>query len=122
MTSEMKNYSITALRWTLGLVVGWQSVVTAWMAYPEIHAAGHQGVHAWIRLILGSIEAVGAILLLFPLTTLLGGWILIAVFLFAILFHALRGEFNFEALLVYGAAAVVCMAHVARGASRAWRD
>jgi hypothetical protein len=98
------------LRWTLGIVVVWQSIFTAWTAYPEIHIAGHHGVHAWVRLILGSIEALGALLFLVPSGTLLGGWILLAVFLFAILFHALQGEFNFGALLVYGSATVVCMA------------
>ena len=110
MSGGPENRAITALRWVLGIVVAWQSITTAWAAYPEIHASGHHGVHAWIRLILGSIETLGAVLLLVPRTILLGGWILLAVFTFAVLFHALRGEFNIEALLVYGAATIVCMA------------
>jgi hypothetical protein len=113
-TETLRNCAIIALRWTLGLVVGWLSVVTAWRAFPEIHAAGHQGVHAWIRLILGSIEAIGAILFLLPWTLMLGGWILICVFSFAILFHALQGEFNFAAILVYAVATFVCMVHSRR--------
>ena len=117
MTGTFANRSIKLLRWTLGLVVARQSIGTAWTAYPEIHAVGHHGVHAWVRLILGSIEAIGAILFLLPWTLALGGWILLSVFSFAILFHALQGEFDFGALLVYGVATFVCMAHEAQGES-----
>jgi hypothetical protein len=113
MTVDLKNCSMIALRWTVGLVVAWESILTAWFAYPDIHAAGHHGAHAWIRLILGSGEALGAILFLVPWTVLAGGWILLAVFLFAMLFHALQGQFNGN-LLIYAAATIACMAHFKR--------
>lgn len=110
MIGANEKRTISCLRWVLGIVVAWQSIATAWAAYPGIHASGHHGAHGWIRLILGSTETLGAVLFLLPRTLLLGGWILLAVFSFAILFHALQGEFNFGALLVYGAATIVCMA------------
>jgi hypothetical protein len=110
MSGGPENRAITGLRWVLGIIVAWQSMATAWAAYPEIHTSGHHGAHAWIRLILGSIETLGAGLLLWPRTIFLSGWILLAVFSFAVLFHALQGEFNLGALLVYGAATIVCMA------------
>jgi hypothetical protein len=113
MTVNMEKCSMIALRWTLGLVVAWESILTAWFAYPEIHVAGHHGAHAWIRLILGSVEAAGTILFLVPWTILTGGWILIVVFLFAVLFHALQGEFNGN-LLIYLAATIACMANFKR--------
>jgi hypothetical protein len=113
MTVDLKNCSLIALRWTVGLVVAWQSMDTAWFAYPEIHAGGHHGAHAWIRLALGGVEAVGAVLFLVPWTALAGGWILTAVFALALLFHALQGEFNGN-LLIDAAATLACMAHLKR--------
>jgi hypothetical protein len=110
--SETTNRTMTALRWTLGLVIAAESIFTAWNAYPDIHAAGHHGLHAWVRLILGSVEAVGAVLFLLPATLLAGGWILLAVFLFAVFFHVLQGQFFVGDLLIYATATIVCMAHV----------
>jgi hypothetical protein len=110
MSGAAGSRAMTALRWTLGLVVGWESIFTAWAAYPEIHGTGHHATHAWIRLILGSVEAVGAILFLLPWSALLGGWILVAVFAFAVLFHAVQGEFN-GGLIVFAAATIACMEH-----------
>ena len=111
MTNTSENRSMTALRWTLGLVIAAESILTAWNAYPEIHAGGHRGLHAWVRLILGSAEAVGAILFLLPATLLAGGWILLAVFVFALLFHVLQGQFFVGDLLIYAMATIACMAH-----------
>ena len=104
MTNTSENRSMTALRWTLGLVIAAESIFTAWNAYPEIHAGGHHGLHAWVRLILGSAEAVGAILFLLPAT-------LLAVFVFALLFHVLQRQFFVGDLLIYAMATIACMAH-----------
>ena len=111
MTNTSENRSMTALRWTLGLVIAAESILTAWSAYPEIHAGGHRGLHAWVRLILGSAEAVGAILFLLPATLMAGGWILLAVFVLALLFHVLQGQFFVGDLLIYAMATIACMAH-----------
>jgi hypothetical protein len=116
--SETTDRTITALRWTLGLVIAAESIFTAWSAYPDIHASGHHGLHAWVRLILGSVEAVGAILFLLPGTVLAGGWILLAVFFFAILFHVLQGQFFVGDLLIYAVATVACMAQVRASAKK----
>ncbi|HEY0705013.1 MAG TPA: hypothetical protein VGD60_19775 [Candidatus Acidoferrales bacterium] len=113
MTMLSSNNAMAVLRWTLGLVIAFESVRTAWMAFPEIHEAGHHGAHAWIRLVLGSLEAVGAVLFLLPATVMAGGWILLAVFAVAFLFHALGGEFRGD-LLIYAVAALACMAYAAR--------
>jgi hypothetical protein len=102
---------MTALRWTLGLVIAAESIFTAWNAYPEIHAGGHHGLHAWVRLALGSVEAIGAVLFLLPATLMAGGWILLTVFLFALLFHVLQGQFWVGDLLIYAMATIACMAH-----------
>lgn len=106
-----------ALHWTLGLVIAWESIFTVRAAYPEIQGTGHHATHAWIRLILGSTESIGAILFLLPWGALPGGWILIAVFAFAVLFHAVQGEFN-GGLIVFAAATIACMEHFKREAGQ----
>jgi hypothetical protein len=117
MSGAAGNRATIALRWTLGLVVAWESIFTAWAAYPEIHGTGHHATHAWIRLILGSVEAIGAILFLLPWGLLLGGWILLCVFTLAVLFHAAQGEFN-GGLIVFAAATIACMEHFKREAKQ----
>jgi hypothetical protein len=113
MSSSSPHQAMRLLRWTLGIIIAVASVQTAWSTYPEIHAAGHHGVHAWIALILGSVEAVGAILFLLPQTLAAGGWILLAVFAVAFTFHGLQGDFRGD-LLIYAAATFACMSNLAR--------
>jgi hypothetical protein len=117
MSGAAGNRAMITLRWTLGIVVAWESIFTAWAAYPEIQGSGHHAAHARIRLILGSVEAIGAILFLLPWGALLGGWILIAVFTLAVLFHAVQGEFN-TGLIVFAAATIACMENFKREANR----
>jgi hypothetical protein len=106
--SASPNKSMQLLRWTLGIVIAIASIQTAWLAYPEIHSTGHHGVHAWIALILGCVEAIGAILFLLPQTLVAGGWTLLAVFAVAFLLHGLQGGFRGD-LLIYAAATLACL-------------
>lgn len=116
MAGSNENSAMTVLRWTLGLVIAVESVLTAWNAYGDIHAGGyshgtHHAMHAWIRLLLGGIETLGAILFLLPGSLIAGGWTLLAVFAFAALFHVLQGQFFVGDLLIYAAATAACMAY-----------
>jgi hypothetical protein len=52
-------------------------------------------------------EIAAAILFLVPLTTLLGGYLLLAIFFLAALLHILRGEFDIGVLLVYAMAVLL---------------
>lgn len=113
MTTTLPNKSMQLLRWTLGIIIAIASVQTVWRAYPEIHNAGHQGVHAWIALVLGSVETVGAGLFLIPRTLRLGGSILLAVFAIAFLFHALQSDFRGD-LLIYAAATLACISSLSQ--------
>ena len=61
--------------------------------------------------LLGSVEAVGAILFLFTKTMRYGAWILLAVFAVAMVTHAIRGEFP-TPLLVYAAGALLVLSHI----------
>jgi hypothetical protein len=58
-----------------------------------------------VRLVLGWGEIIGSVLLLIPPTVVRGAWILVGVFVFAILIHALHGMYNVGNLVIYTAAA-----------------
>ena len=114
MTKWTTNHTIEALRWVLGVVVLWASsqllrtmIVTMQVA-PE---PGHAGMHAWILLTLASVEIVAAIMFLAPVVNVAGSYLLLAVLALAILFHAVQGQFDFGALLVYAMAVLVWLAH-----------
>jgi hypothetical protein len=113
MTTQSPNQSMRLLRWTVGIVIAIASIQTVWRAYPEIHAAGHQGIHAWIALVLGGVETIGAVLFLLPQTLVAGGWILLAVFAAAFAFHGLQSDFRGD-LLIYAAATFACISNLGR--------
>lgn len=94
-----------ALWWTLGVVLLVLSIRTALHAL----APGWPGadVHAAV---LGSIEAVAAVLFLVPRTTRAGGLGLLATFAVALLLHAAQGEFAAH-LLIYAAGVLFVVVH-----------
>jgi len=114
MTKWTTKHSIEALRWVLGVVVLWAScqllraMILKMQGAPE---PGHVGAHAWILLVLASVEIVAAIMFLAPVVNVAGSYLLLAVIAFAILFHVLQGQFDFGALLVYAMAVNVWLAY-----------
>jgi hypothetical protein len=76
----------------LGLTLLVGSVMTAWNG-------GRGDIH--IRLI-GTVEAVGALMFLFPRTLRPGAWLLILTIAVALVFHSLMGQWRGD-LLVYAA-------------------
>ncbi len=60
---------------------------------------------AFVRMVLGVGEILGSILLLIPATVVRGAWLLLAVFVMAILLHLLHGLYGIGNLVVYAAAA-----------------
>jgi hypothetical protein len=114
MTKWTTRRTIEALRWVLGLVVLWASceLLRATIAHIEgTSEASHIGPHAWIRLVLASVEIVAAVMFLAPVVDVAGSYLLLAVFASAILFHVLQGQFDVGGLLVYAAAVTVWLAH-----------
>jgi uncharacterized Tic20 family protein len=112
-----KKPVVLPLRTVLGLVVLWQSIRFA-LSSPAAHQAGKSGLPFWLPPVLGGVEALAAVLFLIPALTIVGGYALIAIFAVAILIHALHGDFEFGALLVYAMAAMVCIADRQRQAER----
>lgn len=109
MSDSAQRRSFIALHLTLGSVIIFESARTL------IHAFGALAEHHHMAL-LGSAEVVAALLFLWPRTLRIGGPVLVAIFLLAILLHALRGEFA-ASLLVYAAAALFVTVH-----GSAWRE
>ena len=92
-----------ALRLALGIVILIQAVLFVMPGAAHEFARTH--MPGFVRLVLGFGEIVGALLLLIPGTVVRGAWLLLAVFVMAILLHLLHGLYNVGYLVVYAAAA-----------------
>jgi uncharacterized membrane protein YphA (DoxX/SURF4 family) len=109
MSGRAQSSSLILLRWVVGLVLLWQSWRFASSA-ASAHELAHMGLPHWTPLILGGAEILAAILFLLPKVGRIGGYLLLAIFLLAILIHVLHGQFEVGPLLVYAAAVFACLA------------
>ncbi len=94
---------MTVLRLSLGIVVLIQAVM--FVLPGAAHAFAQTHMPGFIRLVLGFGEIAGCILLLIPGTAVRGAWLLLAVFVLAILLHLLHGQYGIGNVVVYAAAA-----------------
>ena len=94
---------LTVLQWTLGIVILIEAVLFVLPGAAHDFARTH--MPDFIRLILGFGEIVGCILLLIPKSATRGAWLLLAVFVMAIIIHLLHGAYNVGNLAIYAAAA-----------------
>ena len=92
-----------ALRLALGIVILIQAVLFVMPGAAHEFARTH--MPGFVRLVLGFGEIAGALLLLIPGTFVRGAWLLLAVFVMAILLHLLHGLYGVGNLVVYAAAA-----------------
>ena len=97
------KYGLTVLQWTLGVVVLIEAVMFVLPGAAHDFARTH--MPGFVRLVLGFGEILGCILLLIPKTTVRGAWLLLAVFIMAILIHLLHGAYNVGNVAIYAAAA-----------------
>jgi hypothetical protein len=102
MADQRSKIALTGLQWTLGIVILIESVLFL------LPSAGHDFARThmpnFVRLILGCGEAIGSVLLLIPRMAIRGAWILMAVFVLAIVVHLLHGLYNVGNLAIYAAA------------------
>jgi hypothetical protein len=94
---------LIVLQYSLGIVILIQAVMFVLPGAAHDFARTH--MPAFIRLILGFGEIIGCVLLLIPQTAIRGAWLLLAVFVMAILLHLLHGMYGVGNLVVYAAAA-----------------
>ena len=86
---------LTALQWSLGIVILIEAVM---FVLPG-------AAHDLARTHMPNLEIAGSVLLLIPQTVVRGAWLLMAVFVMAILIHLLHGLYNVGNLVIYAAAA-----------------
>src|SRR6202166_639637 len=94
---------LTVLQWALGLVILVEAVLFVMPGAAHDFARTHMPGFARMVLVYG--EILGSILLLIPKTAVRGAWLLLAVFIMAILLHLLHGMYGIGNLVIYAAAA-----------------
>jgi uncharacterized membrane protein YphA (DoxX/SURF4 family) len=95
--------ALTVLQWTLGIVILIEAVL--FVLPGAAHEFSRTHMPGFVRLILGWGEIIGCVLLLIPRTAIRGAWLLLAVFIMAILIHWLHGQYNVGNVVIYAAAA-----------------
>ncbi len=102
MASKSK-VGLTVLQWALGIVILIEAVM--FVLPSAAHSFGRTPMPGFVRMILGFGEIFGCVLLLIPQTVVRGAWVLLAVFVIAILVHLLHGLYGIGNLVIYSAAA-----------------
>ena len=95
---------MTILRWSLGIAILIQAVLFVLPSATHDFARTH--MPGFVRMVLGFGEIIGCLLLLIPGTTIRGAWLLVAVFVMAILLHLLHGMYGIGNLVIDAAAAL----------------
>jgi hypothetical protein len=103
MADQRSKIALTGLQWTLGVVILIEAVL--FLLPSAAHDFARTHMPNAVRLILGFGEIAGSVLLLIPRTEIRGGWVLVAVFVLAIVIHLLHGTYNVGNLVIYAAAA-----------------
>ena len=94
---------LIVLQYSLGIVILIQAVMFVLPSAAHDFARTH--MPGFVRLVVGCGEILGSVLLLIPQTAIRGAWLLLAVFIMAILIHLLHGMYGIGNLVVYAAAA-----------------
>ncbi|MGC1448512.1 MAG: hypothetical protein WA830_00610 [Candidatus Sulfotelmatobacter sp.] len=103
MSPARTKTALTVLQWALGVVVLIEAVLFVMPSAAHDFARTH--MPGFVRLVLGFGEILGCVLLLIPQTAVRGAWLLLAVFVMAILMHLLHGMYGIGNLVIYAAAA-----------------
>jgi len=96
MNERSQRMTFQGFHYTLALVVFVLSVQTVVQALRNEHLMLHNILMACFA----GLEAIAALLFLYPRTMKAAGYVLIGIFIFAFIFHAFHGEPNLS-LLVY---------------------
>ncbi len=110
MNKGLAKLAIPILRWTVGIVLIFESIHTTLLPSAAHHFA-KMGIPAWAGRTLGGAEIAAVLLFLVPISSTIGGYLLLAIFIVAATIHLLHGEADVSGLLVYAAAVVACVAH-----------
>ncbi|HEY9166265.1 MAG TPA: hypothetical protein VIS48_08905 [Candidatus Kryptonia bacterium] len=103
MNDRLRREAFAIFRYTLSIVIVLQSVATIMEMVRT--GSSHELI---VVLILAGVEAAAAILLLSTATLMRAGYVLLAVFCLAFLFHLFSGQFE-STLLIYAASVWLVM-------------
>jgi len=103
MSVSQSKIGLCVLQWSLGIVILIEAVM--FVLPSAAHEFSRTHMPGIVRMILGWGEIAGAVLLLIPKTVIRGAWLLLAVFVMAILLHLLHGLYGIGNLVIYAAAA-----------------
>jgi len=103
MSSPTAKCALTVLQYSLGIVILIEAV--RFVLPSAAHDFARTHMPGFVRLVLGFGEIAGCILLLIPQTAIRGAWLLLAVFIMAILLHLLHGMYGIGNLVIFCAAA-----------------
>ena len=103
MSASQNKIGLCVLQWSLGIVILIEAVM--FVLPSAAHEFTRTHMPGIVRMIVGWGEIAGAVLLLIPKTTVRGAWLLLAVFVMAILLHLLHGLYGIGNLVIYAAAA-----------------
>jgi len=103
MSVSQSKIGLCVLQWSLGTVILIEAVM--FVLPSAAHEFSRTHMPGIVRMILGWGEIAGAVLLLIPKTVIRGAWLLLAVFVMAILLHLLHGLYGIGNLVIYAAAA-----------------
>jgi len=98
----MKKCGLMVLRYALGVVILIEAI--RFVLPSAAHDFARTHMPAFVRLVVGFGEIAGSVLLLIPQTAIRGAWLLLAVFVMAILLHLLHGLYGVGYLVIYAAA------------------
>lgn len=101
MSGQKEKTTMAVLRWTLGLVVLWQSLRFTF-GPAAAHFFAKTGLPPWIRPTIGGAEILAAILYLLPFTEIAGSYALLSIFSLAAVIHVLHGDYDVSVLILYG--------------------
>jgi len=103
MSGLQTKFGLTVLQWSLGVVVLIEAVMFVLPGAAHDFARTH--MPGLVRMVVGFGEIAGSVLLLIPQTAGRGAWLLLAVFVMAILIHLLHGLYGVGNLVICAAAA-----------------
>ncbi len=103
MSTSRTKLGLTVLQWALGVVILIEAVL--FLMPSAAHDFARTRMPGFVRMALGMGEIVGCALLLIPQTAIRGAWLLLTVFVMAILLHLLHGLYGIGDLVIYAAAA-----------------
>lgn len=103
MTHDANKLARTGLQWSLGLVLIYECSRLVFSAGAR-HSFETTHLPQWLRLAIGSVELLGAILFLIPPAVVAGGRLLLATFGVAAIIHILHGQPDVGYLIIYAMA------------------